>query len=140
MIYSIKSRKTTNTVEAEYDERGILTRIEFQGGLELEAIEALLNHIPRQDLNLMQWHPDKFEVTLVPTEIKWDTFWEAYPKKVGKLAAAAQWAKLRQGDRARAIKMIPKYVQWCGLCNPPRAVCDPERYLKGKRFDDEFKF
>lgn len=137
--YSFKSRKTGNRIEAEYAENGLLTALRIEGDIDQVATSFVLNNIPIHSSGASAWLPEHFETTLVPYEIKWDNFWEAYPKRVGKQAAMSKWQKLSQADRARAIRRLPQYLQWCQSQSPPRQVCDPERYLKDRRFDDEFK-
>lgn len=137
--YLIISRESGNRVEVEYDGRGLLEALRFESSPEETAIDALLRAVPRRESEVKAWYPAKFEVTLIPLDVKFDVFWEAYGRKVGKQQAMAAWQKLSQADRAKAIKMVPKYQRWCGLQNPPRQIKYPERYLKCRSFDDEFK-
>lgn len=137
--YLIQSRKSGNRVEVEYNNRGYIQAVKFEGDPEETAIDALLHHIARHEKDIIGWYPEQFDVTLVPLDVKFDTFWEAYGKKIGRQNAGTQWQKLNMGDRAKALKMVPKYQRWCTLQNPPRAIVDPERYLKNRRFDDDLK-
>ena len=82
--------------------------------------------------------PEKREVH---TE-RFDRFWAAYPKRVGKKSARAEWEKLRpQPDdelTARicaAVERHKKSVRW--LRENGLAIPDPERYLKNERWNDE---
>lgn len=137
--YLIVSRASGNRVEVEYDDRGLLESIRFESRPELTALDALLSKVPRNENEVTGWYPAQFEVTLIPLDVKFDVFWEAYGKKVGRQNAAAQWQKLGMNDRAKAIRSIPRYFRYCQLQNPPRQIVDPERYLKYRRFDDDFK-
>lgn len=137
--YLITSRESGNKVEVEYDDRGLVAAIRFESQPEEEAIDALLCRVPRREREVTAWYPAKFDVTIIPLEVKFEVFWEAYPKKVGKQKAMTNWQKLSQGERAKAIRNLPKYLRWCQLQAPPRQTVDPERYLKDRRFDDELK-
>lgn len=135
--YLIISRKTGNRVEVEYDHRGLLVGIRFEGEPEEAAVDAMLARLPRQEAGVVSWYSAQFEVLLVPSEIKFEVFWEAYGKKTGKKAAETQWQKLLMPDRAKAIRSIVRYRQFCQSQSPPRMMKDPERYLSNRTFDDE---
>lgn len=65
-----------------------------------------------------------------------DRFWNDYEKKVGKQNTLKEWKKLNDSERQKAIDQIPSYKAY----QPDvRFRKDPERYLKQKLFNDEFK-
>ena len=76
------------------------------------------NHIERQPMN------DLFE-----------SFWEAYGKKVGKKAAAIQW-KQHIKDEATAQRAISGALQQATTVEK-KFRKDPERWIRGHRWDDD---
>lgn len=139
MKYSIKSRKSGNIIEVEYDDRGILVGIQFQTRIDPNATEWVLRQIPTQESAITSWQAKTFEVSLILETVTFEMFWEQYHPKVGKIQAEKQWSKLSMADRAKAIKAVPRYIVWCRCQNPPRRTKDPERYLSNQTFNDEFK-
>lgn len=65
---------------------------------------------------------------------EFNTFWQAYPKKVGKGAAMALFKKLGQplDECLAALKWQTKTRQW-----KEGYIPNPETYLRQRRFDDE---
>lgn len=138
MKYEIKSKKTGRTVEVTYGDEGLIKGLVFGDGNDQNSTEWLLTNIPTKEPDLQYWMPDLFEKTVIVEKITFDDFWEAYGHKVGKLNAEKHWNKLSMSDRAKAIKMAPRYKAWCQQMNPPRRLKDPERYLSNRTFDDNF--
>lgn len=136
--YSITSRDTGNKLEVLYDERGLIREVSFISAVERDGLAWIMANLPVQEKGITGWLPGKFDIFLVPDEVKFDVFWEQYGYKVGKVNAMSQWQKLSQSERAKAIRMIPRYHQWRKCKNPPIEAVYPERYLKNRRFDDDF--
>jgi hypothetical protein len=81
--------------------------------------------------------PEKREVH---TE-RFDRFWEAYPWKVGKKAARAEWDKIKPDDEltAKIVAAIGRHKtsqRW--LREGGQSIPDPERYIKNERWNDEY--
>jgi len=67
--------------------------------------------------------------------ISFDSFWNLYDKKTGKVKSEELWKKLSDEERQRVIDVIPNYK----LKQPESKFRkDPERFLKHKIFNDEF--
>lgn len=72
---------------------------------------------------------------LLGDSVPFDSFWNLYPKKVGKRKAQEFWLKLPLVDQTKAIADIPMRKQdqkWIG-----GFIKDPERYIKYKQWEDE---
>jgi hypothetical protein len=68
----------------------------------------------------------------------WEQFWKLYPKKVGKQAALAVFERIRKAGQVslavimRGLKLyIEHKPDW-------QQFCDPVRWLKGERWNDEY--
>ncbi len=125
-------------MEALYDDRGLVREVHFISPVDANGLAWIMRNLPVDESGITGWLPGKFEIFLIPDEVKFDAFWEAYGYKVGRVNAMNQWQKLSQGERAKAIKMIPRYHQWRKCKNPPIEAVYPERYLKNRRFEDDF--
>lgn len=64
-----------------------------------------------------------------------DQFWEAFGKKRGRREAEVEWSKLTPDDRAAAMAAIPAMV---AALPEPRFRKDPERWLKHRRWEDDY--
>lgn len=67
-------------------------------------------------------------------EDRFDEFWEAYGKKVGKENTKKQWSRLKDSDKDLILVAVPYYTR-----ARPDVVYrkDPERYLKHRVWEDE---
>jgi hypothetical protein len=73
---------------------------------------------------------------------RFDRFWDAYPKKVGKKIARMEWDKLKPGDELTAkilaaIERHKRSMRW--LRDNGTAIPDPCRYLKYERWNDNYE-
>lgn len=73
-------------------------------------------------------------------ERRFDEFWKAYPKKVGKIAAQKAWKKIKMtealfGKIMLAISEAKKSEQWCR--ENGRYIPNPSTWLNQGRWDDE---
>lgn len=69
-----------------------------------------------------------------------ERFWQAYPadRRIGKKATAAELAKLTAEERETAIEGAAAYARHLAREKvEPRYIVHPERFVKGRRFDDE---
>lgn len=93
------------------------------------AINWLKDRLPGNDIALVELKK-KIEGTIqvVPPDLSFDTFWEAYDKKINRKRCEPLWKKLNDADRMRAImniKPYDAYLQRTGI-----AKCMAENYLK----------
>lgn len=70
-------------------------------------------------------------------EADFETFWRAYPRRIGKLAASKAYVKARRAGvtQQQLLDGIAKYVKG----KPPYAdFCHPSTWLNQGRWEDEF--
>ncbi len=67
--------------------------------------------------------------------ISFDVFWEAYGKRVGnKKLCMQRWNKLNDDERQKIIDTLPAFI---ASVRDPQFLPYPEKYLNGKRWEDE---
>lgn len=69
---------------------------------------------------------------------RFEEFWTAYPRKVGKPKASASWERLPAADRDKAIASIPAHAaspQW--VKDAGQFIPHPATWLNQRRFDDD---
>lgn len=69
-------------------------------------------------------------------EMDFSYFWETYNKKVLKQQAQDFWKKMTEKDQILAINGIKKYREYCE--GKKQDLQDPVRYLRNRRFNDEY--
>src|SRR5687767_7919626 len=62
-----------------------------------------------------------------------DQFWSAYPRKVGKLAAQREWAKLKPPIADVLAALAWQVPTW----DDPQFICHPRTWLHQGRWMDE---
>jgi hypothetical protein len=73
-------------------------------------------------------------------DARFDRFWAAYPRKVGKESARKSWAKLKVTDELLAAMLTALEAQkktetWCK--DGGQYIPHPSTWLNGKRWEDE---
>ena len=73
-------------------------------------------------------------------ESRFEKFWEAYPKKVGKKVAKKVWLKLKPTEEMlnvmlKAISICKISRQW--QCDQGRYIPNPATWLNQERWKDE---
>jgi len=70
------------------------------------------------------------------SDLYFDLFWSAYPKRVKKIGALKEWAKLKDftiSDILAGIERWKQSEQWQNI----QFVPEPERFIKYRRWEDE---
>ncbi len=139
--YILKSKMTSNVWEFQYDLNGILKEFKIIDGELTEEQKNYLFHPKRfpytEDIiKIWQKSVKKVEVIIGKPDLSFDTFWNLYNYKVSKKNAQTQWKKLSELDKLNAIKNIKAYDGFLKRNNTAKVY--PERYLKNRRFDDQF--
>ncbi len=136
--YTIKVRKHPLIWEFQYDLNGFLKAFKIEGILNQKQREFLFYNFPytEKEIDLYKKNVKLFEVIIGKPDLSFDTFWKLYNYKMGKINAQKQWKKLTELEKLNAIKSIKAYDGF--LKRKQIAKVYPERYLKYKRFDDQF--
>lgn len=82
--------------------------------------------------------PYKKERVSNETLAHFDNFWDVWPIKTAKAAAAKAWAKLPQHSRRAAIDGAQSFFERWRRAYPTANPIHPASYLNGKRWEDEF--
>ena len=75
------------------------------------------------------------KITSEPEPSRFDEFWQAYAKKTGKQNAIKVWKRLRPDDDL--IDVIVGAAQTTAQATEVKYRKDPERWLKGRHWEDE---
>lgn len=138
--YTVKGRKTNNIWEFKYSLNGILKSFKILEDeiLSDEQLSWLKRHFPYKEATILQWKEKiiNIEVLVGLPDLSFDAFWGLYNYKVGKANAQKQWNKLSEADKMNAIKSIKAYDGF--IKRKQIAKVYPERYLKHRRFEDQF--
>lgn len=78
-----------------------------------------------------------FEIEIGIPEINFDYFYNLYGKKVTKKQSKDFWKKMKESDKLLAVLGIKKYKNHCKQYQGREQV-DPIRYLKHRRYEDEY--
>lgn len=70
-------------------------------------------------------------VQIVPI---FDTFWDLYPRRVGKIEAEKQWNKMKDADKMKAVMYIKRYKTQADKAGV--AYLYPSTYLTQRRWED----
>jgi biotin operon repressor len=91
-----------------------------QGGA---TIVSPYNKVNNKENNKVNIIPDRFE-----------EFWDAYGKKVGREKTKSKWLKLKESEKDACLLAVPKYK----IARPDvQYRKDPERYLTHRVWEDE---
>ncbi|MEQ3500628.1 hypothetical protein ABMY20_12795 [Tenacibaculum sp. SSH1-16] len=139
--YTVKGRKTSIIWEFKYDLNGLLSNFKIvEGELDDQQKKWLFYYtrFPYTENKIKSWDKvyKNFEVVIGEPDLSFDTFWNLYNYKVGKLQAKKAWDKLSKSDQLKAIKQIKAYDGM--LYRKKIQKANPATYLNQRRFDDEF--
>ncbi len=75
----------------------------------------------------------KGKIELIPADLSFDAFWNAYDKKVSKKRCQSVWAKMSDAKRMACLMNISSYDSF--LKRSTRGKLDPENYLKREAYE-----
>ncbi len=136
--YTVKVKKHPIVWEFQYDLNGTLKVFKILGVLTEKQRNFLFSNFPYLEKEIEPFKKDVkfFEVTIGKPDLSFDTFWKLYNHKMGKINAEKQWKKLTELEKLNAIRSIKAYDGY--LKRKQIAKVYPERYLKHRRFEDQF--
>lgn len=132
--YLFTSKRISGNMKFSYDDQGVIVKFENNAILDDKQLLFLTRNFPfaESDLNKIVGEQGRIDEI---TDTSFQSFWDKYGYKKGRLKAEAAWKKLNEGSKAKAILSIPRYKHDCKTHS--RDMVYPERYLKDRRFDDE---
>ena len=146
----ISSAKMNGTIDIVFDAAGNeIEKIDFSSSdATLEQKYFLLKTITKSiadnkqfsfhDLELLIIETKVLSLEVVYAEATFETFWESYPNKIGKVDAQKIFAKLSSLDKWIALNSVKPYIaylQKTGFRNPK----DGDAYLRKEFFKTDFK-
>lgn len=132
--YLFTSPRMGGFMKFGYSDEGVIVSFENSAVLDGTQMQYLKANFPWtiSDLAKIRGREGKIEEI---TDTTFDTFWEKYGHKKGKVKAEMYWKKLDEGSKAKAIQSVARYKYDCKLHN--REMVYPERFIKDRRFEDE---
>jgi len=140
--YTITIKKKATAVAVAGYEDGVCRFLQIETpGLTPEQAGWILRTVPASEAELagMEQVFPFVKVEIVPTDLSFNAFWDAYAYKVGKQERARKlWASMSDADKTKCLRSIPRYNQWLSSkFNMERLY--PETYLSQSRFNNDFK-
>ena len=140
MLVTLVSKRSGNKVCLNYDpDTYLLSKIELEGDLSSEGIQWLLAQVPPKgaEIEIVRVFAHNFEIVIGASKPpSFDDFWRSYDYKVGRIKAETEWKKLSPADQMKAVSRIKAYKYHAKITGVAHIY--PERYLKNKRFTDEY--
>lgn len=142
--YRAKGKEIGLVFLFKYDLNGNLKLFEIEEGtLSIKQENWLfnINNFPSNELKMKHWAKSeefnkKFEVSVSPADISFDSIWNLYNHKVSRFDAEKQFKKLKHGEVIKCFIEIPYYLETLKK-NPGLAKLHLATYINKRRFDDE---
>lgn len=135
--YSLTSDKTEGDLLFEYNDRNMLVGFQCRAELTDEQLVWILNRLPLTFEDLQAFAKNGRKLTEIPLTLDFETFYNKYGKKVGKLEAERAWKRLSEGDKLKAMMKIDKLKAYYFSKNIE--IPYPATYLNKRRFEDELR-
>ncbi len=122
-----------------FNEAGLLVEFKADMSMSTEPHQWLLDRMPVTYTQLTEFATKaKSTVIEVPLDLTFNRFWSEYDYKVGdKGLCERYWKALTDGERVIALQMIPRYNRFLKIKGTDKIY--PERYIKKRIFENEFK-
>lgn len=127
--------------EVVYDGIGKLVKIDFSNtDMTVNMVTKFKEHIPAnfEHLEGMMKHSI---ATIVETtmRIDFEQWWREYDKKINKKRCTPLFEKLTDSDTVLALLGIKPYKKYLKSLPYARPMADPEKYLKDRYWENEWK-
>lgn len=139
--YIITSPKFTGEINVLYGLDNKLMFIDFMKcSLSDEQIDFFKTRLPvvYSEKFLDAFGSAKLTVMEEGYKVSFDQFWTRYDHKVNRLRAEKEWNKLGEADQVNAYFKYQMYDRHLKL-NPWKTKAGPDRYLKDRFWDSEWK-
>ncbi len=135
--YIITSSSAGGEIIFRYDADGMLIAYEMNADLTQEQYARLVATFPFQesDAKAMAEKPNS-KVQLVPADLSFERFWNAYNYKEGKkVMAENSWKRLSTKDKAEALSYIAEYNHKLIVSGVAKAY--PSTYINQKYWENK---
>lgn len=139
--YVIESTRYEGEIRYSYNASGLLVGYQALCDIDDERLALIIQHLPLTRDTLMHMvEIARRQKTLtrfyeLVQSCDFDTFWAAYPHKVGKTEARKSWTKLKDSEQNKAVQYIPDYKKQA--TRDRVAYLYPATYLNQKRWEDQ---
>jgi hypothetical protein len=139
--YIITSPAFTGEIHVLYGTDDKLVLIDF---MKSDLTEEQINYFKTQ---LPALYSEKFKESFGSSRlaileegfrVTFEQFWNRYETKINRIRAEKQWNKLSEADQVNAFVKYALYDRHLKL-NPWKNKVDPERYLKDRYWESEWK-
>lgn len=131
--YVFTSREFDGFMKFGYDAEGVLVKFENNAILTTKQLVFLSMAFPF-DINDLPKIVGKGKLEDC-TDLSFERFWDEYAYKKDRLESEAQWRKMSDDEKAKAISGIKRYKFFCKTKGYD--IIYPSRYLKKRRYMDE---
>lgn len=136
--YVLTSPRFAGNVTFWYNEDDILVYFHNEAEMNIQQHSWLLRHLPTQE-DAIKPLSSVIEGTLelLPEDLSFDRFWNAYARKVNRARVEPMWKKMSDAEKLQAIMQIKpyeRYLQRTGF----RGKADPENYLRKGYFTTDW--
>lgn len=135
--FLIEFTATNTTVFVEYDDLGLLTKFEMDKGSFTEhQVKSFNSKLPKK-IEHLEWYrtETKAKIKSLEIDLSFNFFWDTYANKQGNKARAMKlWDKMKDVDKALALKWLPTYDTQLAMSKVAKLY--PETYLNQKRWEN----
>ncbi|MGE0636010.1 MAG: hypothetical protein AB7G44_03475 [Bacteroidia bacterium] len=135
--YSLTSAKTEGDLVFEYNNNQLLCGFQCRAEVTDEQLTWILQRLPFTFAELQALAKQGRVLKEIPLDLSFETFYNLYAYKTGKLEAERAWKRLNEADKVKALERINKFKQFCNSKNT--ALPYPATYLNKRRFEDELR-
>lgn len=134
--YSLTSDKFAGEIILGYNDKGYLVLYECRADMNDTQMDYFLGRsFPHLELVLHSLvKSSTLKVKLIPPDLSFECFYEAYGNKVDKKVSERRWANLSKADKVSALNYIPIYN--AQLVRTGVAKMHPSTYLSKARWND----
>ena len=133
--YLLTHDRFDGEVELGFNSAGLLIKWYIKGDVTIKVQEWLITHLPTEEKWVKAFEGKGFKVKLLPPDLSFNTFYDKYNNKNGKLEAERAWKRLPDGLKMRALERIRAYDQYCTTSGIKKQY--PATYINKRTFEAE---
>ena len=111
-IFHLTSNVFTGYVEYQFNDLGLLDKMEIHAELGERQQVYILKNLPREITELEKYSSANVIITEIKGDITFEMFWNKYDDKINssRKRTEVKWDKMTPTDRARAFWFVSKYL------------------------------
>ncbi|MEZ0611950.1 hypothetical protein ACAW74_25785 [Fibrella sp. WM1] len=138
-IYALSSDRYVGKVILKYGGRDELREFSNQAELSDMQLDWFKQMLPMSHMQFQAFltqYPNAFKVNVIPPDLSFEVFWEAYNKKVKKARTQRLWEAMNDSERIACLNSLSGYHYY--LDKKKIAKCYPDTYLRDKRWLEDY--